>query len=79
MSVSPFLTEASPSATAFFNHAKKAKERSEDGDKSKLTMFEAAALEWVVIERAARTVLPSKPPYIKSLSGSGTEFWRGNY
>lgn len=65
--------------TALSNHAKKVHGRGEDGDKSKLTMFEAAALEWAIIERAARTVLPSKPPYIKRLSGSGTGLWRGGY
>lgn len=79
MSVSPFLTETSSSTDTLFNLAKKAKERGGDGDKSKLTMVEAAVLEWAMIDRAARTVLPSKPPYIKNLSGSGTEFWRGSY
>ncbi|RPB14706.1 hypothetical protein P167DRAFT_40286 [Morchella conica CCBAS932] len=79
LSVSPFLTESSPSPAALFTLVKNVKQGDGDGDKSKLTMLEAAVHEWSIIERAARTVLPSKPPFAKNISGTRTEFLRDGY
>jgi hypothetical protein len=68
--VSPYLSEPTPQSQAIADliRAKNVtKSQTEESKKAHLTMAEASVVEWGTIEKAVRTVLPSKAAYAKTM------------
>lgn len=75
MSLSPLISEPSSHGSAaleLFSLNGATKQPDEENKKSGLTMTDAAAIEWMILERCVRCVLPGKFPYVQSLTRTGT-------